>query len=185
MAGTALSFAVFAALTGVSVRLMLSSGSKVDGLAALAGMGPSIAVTGVVVTTVGGLVSTGVFRLILGPVVPERFWPSSLSVSLMLCLPVALMLTARMLIAASLCMIFDSIGEGATVYIVLYYLPPIVVANLPDLRMLHEWLPSIAGTAIVESQSDISPMLSGVIALAYVVIAVVLAAASLNRRDVG
>lgn len=233
--GLSLSFAVFAALTGASIRLMLSAGSKADGLAVLAGMGPSvagtvmplsepvaivatllviriltsaatavpllliepkrtwlfltlcadIAITGVVATAVGGVVSTGVFRLILGPVVPERDWPSPLPVSLLLCLPVALILTARMLIAASLCVTFDSIGKGAAAYIALYYLPPIVVANLPDLRMPHEWLPSIAGTAVVETRPAINPILSGAIALAYVVIAVAVAVVSLNRRDVG
>lgn len=233
--GLPLSFAVFAALIGISVRLMLSSGSTIDGLATLAGMGPSIAgavmplvepvaivatmlviriltdtatavplfliepkrtrlllplciaiaMTGVVATAIGGVVATGVFRLILGPVVPKHAWPSSLSVSLLLCLPVALVLTARMLIAASLCVAFDSVGRGAAAYIALYYLPPVVVANLPDLRMLHEWLPSTAGTAIMENRPAINPILSGVIALAYVVIAVVAAVISLDRKDVG
>lgn len=44
---------------------------------------------------------------ILNPVVPAQAWPALLSTALLLCLPVALML------AAALCVAFDSVSKGA------------------------------------------------------------------------
>ncbi|MCH9277118.1 MULTISPECIES: hypothetical protein [Bifidobacterium] len=232
--GLPLAFAAFAALTSASVRLMLSSSSKLDGFATLEGLGPSIAgavmpmaeplaiiaallsvrvllntstaiplfliepkrtrlflilcvdiaIVGFIMAATGGLTATGTSRLILGPVVPSQAWPSPLSTSLLLCLPVALILTGRMLIAASLCVAVDSVGKGAASYIALYYLLPIVVANLPASQTLSTWIPSIAGTAILEPEPIISPLFSGVIALVYLLIAIGIACATLNYRDI-
>lgn len=233
-AGLPVAFVVFAALTSASVRLMLSSGSKLDGLATLTGLGPSIAgavmpmiepvaiiaallsvrvltntatamplfliepkrtrlfltlcadivAVGFITAASGGSAATCVSRLILGSVVPARVWPAPLSASLLLCFPVALILAGRMLVAASLCVAFNSTGKGAIAYIALYYLLPIVAANLPNPRTLHEWLPSIAGTAILEQSPGMNPTLSGLIALAYAIIAVTAACVAQMQRDV-
>ena len=51
--GLPVAFILFTALTSVSVRLMLSTDSKLDGLATLAGMGPSIAGTAILEPTPG------------------------------------------------------------------------------------------------------------------------------------
>lgn len=232
--GLPVAFIAFSALTSASVRLMFSADSKLDGLATLAGMGPSIAgavmpmtepvaiiaalltiriltntatavplfliepkrtrlflalcadiaIIGTTVTAAGALAATGVSRLILNPVVPEQAWPAPLSTALLLCLPVALILAGRMLVAAALCVTLDSAGKGAAAYIALYYLLPIVVTNLQAPQTLHEWLPSIAGTAILEPKPGISPMLSGAIALAYAMTAIGIACIAQKQRDI-
>lgn len=233
--GLPAAFVAFTALTSASVRLMLSADSRLDGLATLAGMGPSIAgavmpmtepvaiiaallviriltnmatavplfliepkrtrlfltlcadiaIIGIIATASGAIAATGVSRLVLDPVVPAQAWPAPLSTALLLCLPVALILTGRMLVVAALCVVFNSVGKGAVAYIALYYLLPIVVANLPMPQSLHEWLPSIAGTAILEPQPNITPMLSGAIAFVYVAIAIGGACMAQQQRDVG
>ncbi|KAA8818546.1 hypothetical protein CSQ85_08620 [Bifidobacterium rousetti] len=233
-AGLPVAFTAFAALTSVSVRLMFSSDSRLDGLATLTGLGPSIAgavmpmsepvaiiaallsvrvltdtatamplfliepkrmrlfltlcadivAAGFLASIVGGLAATGASRLILGSVVPARAWPAPLSASLLLCLPMALILTGRMLVAASLCVAFNSTGKGTIAYIALYYLLPIIAANLPNPQTLHEWLPSIAGTAILDQSPNMNPTLSGLIALAYVIIAITAACVAQTQRDV-
>lgn len=232
--GLPVAFILFTALTSASVRLMLSADSKLDGLATLAGMGPSIAgavmpmtepvaivaalltiriltntatavplflvepkrtrlflalctdiaLIGIIAATLGALAATEVSRLILDPVVPAQAWPAPLSTALLLCLPVALVLAGRMLVAAALCVALDSAGKGAAAYVALYYLLPIVVANLPASQTLHEWLPSIAGTAILEPTPGINPVLSGAIALAYAVTAIGIACIAQKQRDI-
>ncbi len=143
-----------------------------------------IALIGIIAATLGALAATEVSRLILNPVVPEQAWPAPLSTALLLCLPVALILAGRMLVAAALCVTLDSAGKGAAAYIALYYLLPIVVANLPASQTLHEWLPSIAGTAILEPTPGINPVLSGAIALAYAVTAIGIACIAQKQRDI-
>ena len=160
--GLPVAFIAFSALTSASVRLMFSADSKLDGLATLAGMGPSIAgavmpmtepvaivaalltiriltntatavplflvepkrtrlflalcadiaIIGTTVTAAGALAATGVSRLILDPVVPAQAWPAQLSTALLLCLPVALVLAGRMLVAAALCVALDSAAKA-------------------------------------------------------------------------
>lgn len=144
-----------------------------------------IAIIGIIATASGAMAATGISRLILNPVVSEQSWPAPLSTALLLCLPVALILAGRMLVAAALCVALNSVGKGVAAYITLYYLLPIVTANLRMPRSLREWLPSIAGTAILEPEPSIAPMLSGAIAFAYVVIAIGIACVAQKQRDVG
>ena len=77
------------------------------------------------------------------------------------------------------------IWHGGAAAIGMYYLLPIVTANLRMPRALREWLPSIAGTAILEPEPSIAPMLSGAIAFAYVAVAIGIACIAQKRRDVG
>lgn len=133
----------------------------------------------------GSLVATGLSRLILAGEVPQQSWPAPLSVSLWLCVPVTLLVVGQSLIALSLAVATGSTGKGAVAYVLMYYVLPIAVTNIPVLKGCLEWLPSTAGRAIFEPNPTVNVWASGIVATAYAALAILAAHMSLSRRDVG